>query len=99
MTWVLQLNRVTMAHVEDLIPACRANSKEELKAFLEREKVEPYRDGQWGKNFRKGGPLEWFNPPWPHDEDRHFVEVNVAERVLEYRARLEAGLLGIPEVA
>ena len=23
---------------------------------------EPWRDGRWGKTFKEGSPLEWFNP-------------------------------------
>lgn len=48
------------------------NTREELMAFYNAEKVEPYSeegpnmfgDGpkQYRKSFRKGGPLEWMNP-------------------------------------
>lgn len=41
----------------------RAETVEELTQWLESETVEPYRDGQWSKAFRQGGPLEWYNPP------------------------------------
>lgn len=44
-------------------PRACAETREALEAFLVRERVEPYRDGQWYKQFRKGGPLEWMNPP------------------------------------
>lgn len=39
-----------------------SDDREVLVRFLEAERVEPYRDGQWLKQFRKNGPLEWFNP-------------------------------------
>lgn len=49
------------------------NTFEEVKMFYDGEKVEPYREEgpngfsstgkvTYGKNFRKGGPLEWMNP-------------------------------------
>jgi hypothetical protein len=40
---------------------CWDLSPEEIQGFLQAEKVTPYRDGPWGKTFRCGGPLEWFN--------------------------------------
>lgn len=46
-----------------------SDSREELKAAWDAEKVEPYRDGQWYRSYRKGGPLEWFNPPMGGDTD------------------------------
>lgn len=61
--YVLVLNDMRMAQVEMSRPVVRSESREALEAFLLREQVEPYRDGQWGKTYRQGGPLEWFNPP------------------------------------
>jgi hypothetical protein len=75
--WILRLNDMRSSNVEILSPAARASTKEDLVAFLKTEKVEGYRDGQWGKGFRAGGPLEWFNQPFlPHDEHLHFVDVD-----------------------
>lgn len=72
----------------------RAETREALMAFVEREIAEPYIDAgerrithetdmiaqmagglvdehipgwRWQKTFRKGGPLEWFNPPLGDD--------------------------------
>jgi hypothetical protein len=70
--FVLTLNDMRDAHYEDLSLVCTAPTKEELEAFLEREKVEPYKgEGpntyrgsiEYSKTFREGGPLEWFNSP------------------------------------
>jgi hypothetical protein len=69
--WVLYLNDMRHAHVEDLQPVLRASSREELEAILLRERVEnyiepgfgPYGETNWEKYYCKGGPLEWFNPP------------------------------------
>lgn len=41
-----------------------SESRTELEAYWNAEKVEPYSDGQWRRNYRAGGPLEWFNPPF-----------------------------------
>lgn len=73
--WVLCLNDMRSPKIEILQPVARAETKEALKAFLDREKVEGYKDGQWGKGYRAGGPLEWFNAPYDSDEHHHFVQI------------------------
>ena len=40
-----------------------SDQKTELENLLVAERVADYRDDNWGKCFRSGGPLEWFNPP------------------------------------
>lgn len=80
--YVLHLNDMRSPKYEMLQPICWANSKEALEQLLEQEKVEPYKEDRpgswvgafWGKSYRKGGPLEWCNPPYIHDEDRHYAE-------------------------
>lgn len=47
-----------------------SESKEELTTLLRDELVEPYKDENWRKTYRKGGPLEWFNPPYGHEEGK-----------------------------
>jgi len=65
--YVLRLNDMRMGKIEHAALVCKAATPEELIQFLNEEKVEPYIDEResrrWGKSFRKGGPLEWFNPP------------------------------------
>jgi hypothetical protein len=51
----------------------RASTRQSLLDFIQRERVEPYSDGQWKKVFRKGGPLEWYNPP--SFTDTFFIEI------------------------
>lgn len=85
--WVLLLNDMRSSKIEILTPVARAETKEALLAFLEREKVEGYRDGPWGKSYRKDGPLEWCNPPWMHMEDSHFQDVGTEEKWAQ-KARL-----------
>jgi len=67
--FVLQLNPMR-SNAENVIPVARAEKREDLLALLQREAVPYYKDEEpggyvWGKSFRKGGPLEWFNDPGP----------------------------------
>jgi hypothetical protein len=66
--YILQLNPIT-SNAEHVVPVARAETREELLALLQREKVEPYREPadshRWYKVYRKGGPLEWYNDPGP----------------------------------
>lgn len=88
--FVLQLNPM-MGHYEQLTAVAAAESAEALQAFVESEKVEPYSDddganmcsGKLRKSFRKGGPLEFLNPP---DRPECIVDVGTAEDWAE-RAR------------
>lgn len=59
--WLLYLNDMRSSNVENVNLVANAETEEEIKSFLERERVEHYVDGQWGKCFRKDGPLEWYN--------------------------------------
>ncbi len=84
--WALALNPIR-GQAEERTPVARADTREALERFLEREKVEPYDNigdninfpGQpytYRKVFRKDGPLEWFN--WPMQSEpvgNHFQEV------------------------
>lgn len=66
--WVLLLNDMRSPKVEIQTAVVKAETREELEVFLQSERVEPYRtDDRWGKCFRQGGPLEWFNLPWPEE--------------------------------
>lgn len=73
--WLLLLNDMRAPKIEMLDAVGRAETKEELVAFLDREKVETYRDGQWAKCYRAGGPLEWKNAPWNFEDGEHFVDI------------------------
>lgn len=75
--WVLLLNDMRASNVETQEPVCKAETREELESYLQRETVEPYMDGQWGKHFRQGGPLEWYNPPFGCDNA--FINVGTRE--------------------
>ena len=85
--WLLLLNDMRQAHVEDLLPAFRAETREALERLLKTERVEGYMDGKWGKAFRAGGPLEWYNAPYDFqvEQGRVFVDVDAY-----FRAYVEA---------
>jgi hypothetical protein len=58
---------------ESLTLVCVSNNRQEIEDLLAAERVEPYSDvgpGAFGdydqtfyKVYRRGGPLEWYNPP------------------------------------
>ena len=64
--FVLQLNPMR-SNAENVVPVVRAETEQRLRDFLANETVESYVDEgsahPWHKAFRKGGPLEWYNPP------------------------------------
>lgn len=87
--WVLYLNDMRSPKIQMLTPVARAETKEQLQAFVKRETVELYREDQgpawpegafWGKTFRKGGLLEWCNQPSEHDESYHYRDMDVIVR-------------------
>ena len=75
--WVVLLNDMRSANYENLGPCGCAETRQELEKFVQGQRVETYQDDDgrpgkcghcgtseyWEKSFRKGGPLEWFNPP------------------------------------
>ncbi len=98
--WLLFLNDMRFSKIEQVVAVCKAATKEELKAFIARETVAPYSDPvespredtayacfpkHWGKSFRKGGPLEWYNPPSdnPDYERGHFRYMRDVEEVVK----------------
>ena len=119
--WVLCLNDMRSSNIENLQPVCRANTKEELKAFVAKEKVTPYTtNGEnivhhttdqmagtttitpsytYHKSFRHGGPLEWFNQPYDHDEARHYVFAGTEDEwAAEARQNYRNKVLVIPTI-
>lgn len=65
--YILQLNPIT-ANSERVVPVACSESSLELRNFLKRESVEPYRENGFLKSFRKGSILENFNPPDQSEE-------------------------------
>ena len=54
--WLLALNDMRAPHIENLTLVCWASNTDDLRRFLEYERVETYKDDNWGKSFRKFGP-------------------------------------------
>jgi len=105
--YVLQLNNMRDSNIEILQPVARANTEEELQAFLDREKVDVYFEQnsgiKWRKSFRKGGPLEWFNPPFESDIAYHFVCVGtrdewISEAIENASCRYDEQIMPLAEV-
>jgi len=81
--YVLCLNDMRSSKIEILQDVARAETKEQLKAFVEKHKVEPYlTDERWSKVFKQDGILEWFNPPYDHQEEHHFRHITPIEKLL-----------------
>jgi hypothetical protein len=107
--WVLQLNSIyEKAESRDIL--FRAETKEELIAFVVRESVEAYVDVEenspkytYTKRFRKGGPLEGFNPPDSINDPSCYVNVRTLEEHLKEteafcRKRWEETVMSRPTV-
>jgi hypothetical protein len=96
--WILVLNDMRSPKIEMMTEVARGSTQESLLRLLESERVESYSDGPWGKSFRKGGPLEWCNPPFAHELEHHFIDISAwAERAhREIDATVE-GLTRLPE--
>ena len=103
--WVLTLNNIH-DNAECRTPIVRAETKAQLLAYVEAERVPPYEDKGfngffnsndyvYNKVFRKGGPLELFNPP----QDADFVNVGTVEAAMERARRYyEEQVFSIPEI-
>jgi len=98
MVWILNMNDMRSAHVEEKSPAFKAETRQQLIDFMARERVESYRDGKWGKVFRVGGPLEWFNEPYEWQLERDLIEVDRDTVIRNFTARLDADLDAIPRI-
>ena len=79
--FVLLLNDMRTAKIEDLQLIARAETKEALLQFIGNEIVDTYhdtgkntfrKDHKFAKGFRKGGLLEWFNRPY---NDKNFIDL------------------------
>ena len=95
--WILQLNDIRES--PDIVkPIVRAETKEDLKEFVKGEMVDPYQDGEYGKMFKRGSILEWFNPP-VSQVSQAYVNVQDEETWAE-RARVDFRdrVLSIPEI-
>lgn len=97
--WLLNLNDMRSPKIEILKNVARAESINDLKILLERERVpEVYREDGYCKIFRKGGPLEWYN--YPSYDDEAFVYIGTLEDwLLTARSKWDQMILSIPDVS
>lgn len=65
--FALMLNDMRASKIEIKHIVAVSELRSELEHLVASETVEPYSDGNWGKSFRRGGPLEWCNPPYVFD--------------------------------
>ena len=89
--WILQLNDMRAKDVLSLTSVARAETKEELEAFVKQETVDPYQTtgyGDFTKCFKEGGPLEWFNPAIKGHDVQSYINAGDAETWAE-RARID----------
>jgi len=77
MTYVLRLSHMKAGDYADACNVC-CGALSELKNFVKTELVPEYKDGHWDKVFRKGGALEWFNPP-SYCEEESYVRLRSIE--------------------
>lgn len=94
--FILQLNMMRN-RMESLDAIAYADTEQELHDLLARERVESYTEqgpGGFGseqtfrKNFRKGGPLEWYNPPYDYGNGQ-LVVGDGASAIVKIGTRLE----------
>lgn len=93
--WILVLNDMRSSRFEQLTPAARASTREQLVDLMDEERVPSYKDGSWGKSFREGGPLEWFNQPDQYRFDAHLVDYT---EVLEQALMRTLALPDVPAI-
>lgn len=97
--WILRLNHMQSPNVENLTTVACAETREALMTFLDRERVDFYRDGHWNKAFRAGGPLEWYNPPYINSGHDTCVNIGTEEDWRQQAADQFHSLVnGVPRV-
>ena len=98
--WVLQLKDMRNTRVGDpASPIARAETKEELEKFVERETVIMYYEEVYGKTFGKDSPLEWYIRPGK-DNDHEYINAGDADLWAERaRADFEAQVMSLPEAS
>lgn len=70
----LVLNDMRSPNVENIgqIGPISTNRQEIVDFYKENLAEKPWRDGQWGKVFKKDSPLEWFNDGNLEEDNSYF---------------------------
>ncbi len=84
--WILFMNDMRSAKIEYIEAVARSETKEGLLSFMEGEKVETYRDGNWSKSYKQGGSLEWKNPPFDFEHDNTFLDLGTRDEFIKRSA-------------
>lgn len=62
MIYALLLNDMRQPNIENIQVVRMASTREELEDWYRGQLADqPWRDGRWGKVFKPGSELEWFN--------------------------------------
>ena len=72
MKYVLKANDMRSSNIENTQPVAVSDDKQRLIDYIKDQLhgIKPdgefgsWKDGQWGKVFKAGSPLEWFNIPF-----------------------------------
>lgn len=72
MKYVLQANDMRSTNIEITQPVAVSDDKQRLIDYIKDQlhgikpdgEIDGWKDGKWGKVFKAGSPLEWFNMPW-----------------------------------
>lgn len=62
MKYALLLNDMRMANIENInIVKISSNKQDLIDWYRDQEADKNWKDGRWGKHFKKDSELEWFN--------------------------------------
>jgi hypothetical protein len=62
MKYALVLNDMRSPNVENISTVKMSQDKQELIDWYNSQLTDPWKDGRWGKSFKKDSQLEWYNP-------------------------------------
>ncbi len=102
--WLLFLHDIRDPKAGSVKALFRSETREELQALVARETVAPYKEAiehVWGKDqvpthiksFRKGGPLEWYDPPTLEHDRGHYKHMQPVDDVV--KQQVDAAAKGI----
>jgi hypothetical protein len=102
--WVLMLNDMRSPKSEQVQSAARGETRVALERMLLTERVELYREPgfncygpvNWCKQFRKGGPLEWFNAPSDFEIGRGLMFIDMGASTASENAATSELFDGLP---
>lgn len=94
----LVLNRMTAPKIEHSEIVAFSYDKQKLIDWYNSEKTESWQDDQWRKSFKKGSPLEWFNPSFESLEQNHYGQGITEDWVTQNQINYAINELRIKEI-